>query len=99
MTALANGAPLDGKKEVTGKAPPLAESEIEIKKKLTDSIPIKTRVMMVCVQSLCYFHCSAQSGVYLVIPYYVQSTPHHGWEGYHLSVIFALFNIGGLLVA
>ena len=55
--------------------------------------------MMFCVLMLCYFHCGAQSGLYLVIPYYVASTPEHGWTVSDLSIIFGVFNIGGIVAA
>ena len=66
---------------------------------MAETICTKTRIMLFCVQSLCYFHCGAQSGVYLVIPYYVASTPEHGWTVSDLSIIFGVFNIGGIVAA
>ena len=66
---------------------------------MQNSISLRTRFMMFCVLMLCYFHCGAQSGLYLVIPYYVASTPEHGWTVSDLSIIFGVFNIGGIVAA
>lgn len=57
------------------------------------------RVMSVCVQLLTYFHISAVNGAGLVIPYYVLSTPENGWTVSDLSIIFATFNIGGIVAS
>ena len=64
---------------------------------IVESISMRTRFMIFCVLLLCYFHCGAQSGLFLVIPFYVYSTPEHGWIVADLSIIFFVFNIGGLV--
>ena len=66
---------------------------------IVESITMRARFMIFCVLLLCYFHCGAQSGLYLVIPYYVASTPEHGWTVSDLSIIFGVFNIGGIVAA
>jgi len=66
---------------------------------MVEALSFRERLQIFLVQSLCYFHCGAQSGIYLVIPYYVASTPEHGWTVSDLSIIFAVFNVGGIVAA
>ena len=53
-------------------------------------------LMLFCVQFISFIHRCSACAAGLVIPYYVLSTPEHGWTVSDLSVIFALLNVGGI---
>ena len=69
---------------------------------IEDNEPNKSHtpwIPLICIQSLIYFHRVPIACIFLVIPFYVASTPEHGWTVSNLSIIFALFFIGGIVAS
>ena len=55
------------------------------------------RIMVLCNCLLVSIHRITVSSFYLVIPYYVLSTPQNGWTSHDLAVIFGLFCAGNIV--
>ena len=54
-------------------------------------------ICFICVQFLIFSQLSSLISMYLVIPFYVASTPEHGWTVTNLSIIFGIYNFGAIL--
>ena len=63
------------------------------------SIPRQTLFALICSQILTFCHMSAFNGSYLIIPFYLVSTPENGWTVSDLSIIFTANNIGQIVAS
>lgn len=56
-------------------------------------------ISFISVQFIIFAQLMSLMGVYLVIPFYVTSTPENGWTVTDLSIIFGIVNFGALIAS